>query len=533
MFCKNCGNQLINGNRYCSFCGADQQLAASSVPADYTTSQPLPMKQQTVNRPVNPPMYQQPPMSQKPQKPQKPVLVIVAIITAVVVVVVCTASYFLFFAVKPTDQKESDLSKSKETAEAVAEVTKKTNADVDYAATRDVADLVGVWEGELEYTEISGDWDTFTYPVSQGYIQPFMLKITDGSPELNWRQAILRIDGGDAAVLNAGFEARFLEIQGEWQSCDVSISVEYDEERGGFTGIGEYIHTEKHASFDFFMTQADEKEWDSTDAPAVTEVQTAPTPSAEMVSAQNITVSMAYDSGEGIYTGEVKDGVPHGLGSFEMLSSGKGSSWSYEGQWENGEVTGEGTMTQGTYVFVGGFKSGLLTGSCEITDNGVLRYRGMCQNGKLHGQGTLYAKSGMLLFEGTFDNDMLVESAAARQARGESFIPECDDMDEMLYEACMAEDNTFGYPVAAWGFSLAMGEQTANGTIVIGHMGNDSYPICLVYRYGLDEHKMNGDDWINAWGVVGGTYEYVDADGLTVTCPMIEVVCWNNEQEGL
>ena len=253
----------------------------------------------------------------------------------------------------------------------------------------------------------------------------------------------------------------------------------------------------------------------------------------ETVGNQTIIVSMAYDSGEGIYSGEVKDGAPHGLGSFEMLSSDNGKSWRYEGLWENGEVTGEGTMTQGTFVFTGSFKSGLLNGGCEITDNGVLRYRGMCQNGKLHGQGTLYTKSGMLLFQGAFDNDMMVESATSRQARGEAFIPECEDMDALLYAACLDGYDTMDYPTAVWGFSLAMGEQAANGTIVIGHMGDDSYPVCLVYRYGVDEPKMTGDDWINAWGVVAGTYEYVDGDGLTVTCPMIEVVCWNNEQEGL
>jgi len=40
--------------------------------------------------------------------------------------------------------------------------------------------------------------------------------------------------------------------------------------------------------------------------------------------------------------------------------------------------------------------------------------------------------------------------------------------------------------------------------------------------------------WVNgaAWGVVVGTYEYKE-NGLTVTCPMVEVVYWNNDQEGL
>jgi flagellar basal body-associated protein FliL len=254
----------------------------------------------------------------------------------------------------------------------------------------------------------------------------------------------------------------------------------------------------------------------------------------DTVSNQVVTVSMDYDSGEGVYTGEVNsDGVPDGNGSFVMVSSDTGTSWSYDGQWVNGVITGEGVMTQGDFIFTGSFNSGLLDGYCEIMDTGILRYAGICAGGNLHGQGTLYTSSGMLLFEGEFDNDMLVESEASRQARGAVFKPECADMDDMLYDACMAEDNIFGYPVAVWGFPIAMGEQTSNGTIVIGHMGDDSYPICLVYRYGVDEPKMTSDDWINAWGVVVGLYEYVDGDGLTVTCPMIEVIFWDNEQEGL
>jgi effector-binding domain-containing protein len=32
--------------------------------------------------------------------------------------------------------------------------------------------------------------------------------------------------------------------------------------------------------------------------------------------------------------------------------------------------------------------------------------------------------------------------------------------------------------------------------------------------------------------VVAGLYEYVDENGLTVTCPIIEVICWDSEQEG-
>lgn len=272
----------------------------------------------------------------------------------------------------------------------------------------------------------------------------------------------------------------------------------------------------------------------STDSQAViSPSQLSPTQTVETVVNQTITVSMDYDSGEGVYTGEInRDRLPNGYGSFVMVGSDTGANWSYKGQWENGVITGEGVMTQGEFIFTGSFKSGLLEGYCEIADDGILRYAGMCAGGKLHGQGTLYTSSGILIFKGEFDSDMLVESEAARQARGAAFKLECGGIDDLLYDACMAEDNIFGYPVAVWGFPLAMGDQTANGTIVIGHMGNDSYPVCLLYRYGVDEPKMTSDDWINALGVVAGLYEYVDGDGLTVTCPMIEVVYWNNEQEG-
>ncbi len=263
-------------------------------------------------------------------------------------------------------------------------------------------------------------------------------------------------------------------------------------------------------------------------------VQPSPLQTVETVTNQTITVNMDYDSGQGIYTGEVNsDGLPNGYGSFEMVSSDTGANWRYDGQWVSGLITGEGVMTQDDFIFTGSFKSGLMDGYCEIKDSGILRYAGMCTGGKLHGQGTLYTSSGMMLYEGEFQNDMLLENADARKARSEGFKSGCTGMDDLLYDACMAEDNTFGYPVAVWGFPLAMGDQNANGTIVIGHMGDDSYPVCVVYRYGVDEPKMTSDDWINAWGVADGIYEYVDSDGITVTCPKIEVVYWSNEQEGL
>ncbi len=263
--------------------------------------------------------------------------------------------------------------------------------------------------------------------------------------------------------------------------------------------------------------------------PAKTAATSPPSTQALMVSNKTITVSMDYDSGEGVYTGEVdSDGSPNGQGRFTMQQSDTGENWSYEGQWVSGQITGKGVMTEGDFIFKGSFISGLMDGNCEITDSGILRCKGMCSGGKLHGEGTLYTESGTLIFEGVFENDMLVESAADRKKRGEAFMPECVAMDALLYDLIMDSKDAMDYPVSVWGFPTAMSEQQATGTIAIEHIAEDSYPVCLVYRYGVDEPKMTWDDWINAWGVVVGTYEYEDADGLTVTCPKIEVIYWDN-----
>ncbi|MDD4796158.1 MAG: zinc ribbon domain-containing protein [Eubacteriales bacterium] len=268
--------------------------------------------------------------------------------------------------------------------------------------------------------------------------------------------------------------------------------------------------------------------------PAPVQMTQPPLPGVtpEMVSNQTITVNMAYDSGEGTYTGEMNDGVPHGQGSFIMQKSDKGMDWSYEGQWENGEIAGEGVKKEGSYVSTGTFRGGLLNGNGAITDNGVLRYQGMWADGKLHAAGTLYIKSGTRIFEGAFENDMLVETKADRKRRGEAFKPQCEDMDELMYGVIMDDHDSMDYPVHVWGFSLGMAEQAASGTIVIGHFADGGYPVCLLYRYAVGEPKMTGDDWINAWGVVTGLFAYTDETGNPAICPQVEVIYWDSEQEG-
>ena len=46
---------------------------------------------------------------------------------------------------------------------------------------------------------------------------------------------------------------------------------------------------------------------------------------------------------KGAYSGETVNGIPNGFGVFETANS-SGINWHYIGQWENGEIKGDGGM---------------------------------------------------------------------------------------------------------------------------------------------------------------------------------------------
>ena len=62
---------------------------------------------------------------------------------------------------------------------------------------------------------------------------------------------------------------------------------------------------------------------------------------AETVAQMTYIVKMPDVIREGTYTGEVQNGVPHGYGVFVTKNS-SGVYWHYLGEWENGEMSGNG-----------------------------------------------------------------------------------------------------------------------------------------------------------------------------------------------
>jgi len=265
---------------------------------------------------------------------------------------------------------------------------------------------------------------------------------------------------------------------------------------------------------------------ENTAAPTTTIVSEPP---VEVVNDQLIRINSSFDSGEGYYSGETRDGLPHGLGSFYMLDSDTGADWFHEGTWVDGEMTGEGFRVVNNYEYSGNFRNGMADGQMQIKVNGETRYIGNCVQGQLHGYGQLFAPGDLLIYEGQFERNMLVETAAERQKRGKSFASGCVFMDDELYIDCLALDDVIGKAVEVWGYPMGMSEQGDNGTVILAHYGDEWYPVCLVYRYGVDEPKIDSDDWLDGYGVVTGLFEYIDAYGDECICPEIELVYWTNE----
>lgn len=76
-------------------------------------------------------------------------------------------------------------------------------------------------------------------------------------------------------------------------------------------------------------------------APSEKPNEEQPQAQKETVENQTITVAIGDVERGGVYTGEVVDGKPEGMGRFDSQNS-LGEGWYYEGMWKDGQFNGEG-----------------------------------------------------------------------------------------------------------------------------------------------------------------------------------------------
>jgi hypothetical protein len=89
------------------------------------------------------------------------------------------------------------------------------------------------------------------------------------------------------------------------------------------------------------------------------------------------------------YIGEFKEGLYHGEGTLTYEDGSK-----YVGQWEEGNMHGQGTLTYEDTKYIGEFKEGLYHGEGTLTYEDGRKYIGEFKEGLCHGQGTANFEDG-------------------------------------------------------------------------------------------------------------------------------------------
>ena len=171
----------------------------------------------------------------------------------------------------------------------------------------------------------------------------------------------------------------------------------------------------------------------------------------------------------------------------------------------------------------GTFENDDLNGYGSQMQDGVLRYEGEWQNGELHGQGKLYTKTGELLYEGAFEQSRRKETPKEAKSRTASFRKACKKMSKSWYGKWKAGDDVLGAKLSVTGKVIGLSEQSDHGTLIIPMNGNSKYKVALLYRYAVDEEVIASGDQLSVWGYCVGSFEYT-VDGETASAPLIEVV---------
>lgn len=106
---------------------------------------------------------------------------------------------------------------------------------------------------------------------------------------------------------------------------------------------------------------------------------------------------------EGTYTGEIKNNLPNGKGTF--LYTSKEGGFTHNGQWKDGVFHGYGTHTwESGYKYIGDYENGKREGTGKYYFKNKLVYEGDWLDNSRHGDGKLYSeKSGKLVYKGQFE----------------------------------------------------------------------------------------------------------------------------------
>lgn len=214
----------------------------------------------------------------------------------------------------------------------------------------------------------------------------------------------------------------------------------------------------------------------------------------------------------GIYSGEMKDDLPNGKGSFESQNE-YGNTVIYEGEWIDGQVEGQGKIfwpgdaamsIEGTYV-----DSEIVNGK-EIYD-GVKIYEGEWKDLAYHGQGTLYNAAGDAVYSGAFSNGLPSDKdkfiAGAKDVSYDAllndpqhYMNEIIKVQGKIVYVWEDEDNYCEYLIST--------DESDEKTVYISYM-----------RHADDERHIQEGEELTVYGMSVGLYTYETTEDTTATTP--------------
>lgn len=232
---------------------------------------------------------------------------------------------------------------------------------------------------------------------------------------------------------------------------------------------------------------------------------------------------------EGIYTGDLVDGMPDGLGKLVLNSgesysggfsegefNGKGvykynDGTSFDGMWFEGEINGEGTwhFADGSFIY-GEFIDGEPWGVCLYECANGDMYEGTLKNGKWHGNGKFVWISGDT-YEGEFVDGIRQGQGKYQYCGGDTYEGEWIDNSPNGYGTSTVSGSTFKGlfvegVIEGEGSAVLAGGDTYKGYFVHGVFNDDEAVYTFAgggkYEGGFENGVFHGE----------GTLTYKDGD---------------------
>ncbi len=250
------------------------------------------------------------------------------------------------------------------------------------------------------------------------------------------------------------------------------------------------------------------------------------TADVQTVQDEAMTLYLAFGERDGVYTGELQNGLPDGEGSFVTANS-DGVSWTYQGEWINGHMNGSGqTLWEDGWSVQGTYVDDCITKGATYHD-GVLRYSGEYACDIYNGDGATYDAAGDVIFDGEFHNGYLMESEEDRITRADCIAPIANIPTVADYEGCLINPDAYigmkvviaGSVVYRWDPDQ---EDPAYAEFVVAQDGDEYYPIDVFYRYAWEEPTVEEGEWLTCYGVFAGIYTYTGDDGNEYSMPVVQ-----------